>query len=245
MGIMKNLIITLLTFLTVQTFAQKDAGIISYTYERDWLKMIEKDKSMSNDEKARALQTWKNDATSKQYMDLQFNPKGSLYEKGANERGSSWEKVSYSVRRDFENQKVYETQMIAGKVQLVEDSLYTYPWKIKSEIKEVAGYLCMLATTYDTLRKYDVQAWFTTDIPVGVGPEDFHGLPGAILELNVNDGVVVITATAIKLNPAQQVPALPKKSKGKKITREVYHENLKKFFKASEKDGGGFWGLRY
>jgi GLPGLI family protein len=245
MGIMKNLVITLFTLLTFQTYAQKDAGIISYTYERDWLKLIEKDKSMSNDEKARALQTWKNDETSKEYMDLQFTPKGSLYEKGANERGNSWEKVSYSVRKDFETGKVYETQMIARKVHQVEDSLYSYPWKIKSEIKEVAGYLCMLATSYDTLRKYEVQAWFTTDLPVGVGPEEFHGLPGAILELNLNDGVVVVTATKVSLNPAQTLPALPKKSKGKKVTRTDYLASLKKYLIDAEKDGGGYWGLRY
>lgn len=240
---MKKLIVLL--FITTALQAQKTAGTIRYEYSQDWLKEIERNKFMSNEQKQRALQTWKNDQAYKTYMELNFNNEGSWYGAAPDERGNSWTKTEYWVRRDFANNKVLETQMISGKVYIVEDSLYTMPWKIKSEIKEVAGYLCMLATTYDSLRNYSMEAWFTTDIPASVGPEEFMGLPGAILEVTINEGVTVITATSVKLDPNQALPPLPKKIKGKRYTKPEYQAAVVKYVKDMEAARQMPWGLRY
>lgn len=223
---------------------QNLAGTITYEYQYDWLKSIERDRFMTKEEKERALQTWKNDQNWKTKMLLTFNTLGSHYEKSPEERGSSWQKTDFSVSRDLVNNKVLETQMIGGKVYMVDDSLYNYEWKIKSEIKEVAGYLCMLATTYDSQRNYTIEAWFTTDIPVSLGPEDFMGLPGMILEMNIDGGVVNIAAVSIKLNPEQ---ALPKQSKvkGKRYLRADYQKAKLKYIKDAEEARQMPWGLRY
>ena len=242
---MKKFLILLLSVISFGSFAQKMGGTINYDFEIDWLKMIEKSKFMSNDERLRAQQTWKNDEAFKENMQLAFNPKGSYYGIDPNERGNSWQKTEYWVRRDFETNKVLETQMIGGKVLIVEDNLYSYQWKIKTEIKEVAGYLCMLGTTYDSVRNYTIDAWFTTDISASVGPETFMGLPGAILEMSINDGVVKLTATSVKLNDEQQLPALPKKIKGKRYTKQQYDAEVAKYVKDAEERREMAWGLRY
>lgn len=242
---MKKFLVLLLSVLSFNTFAQKTAGTINYSFEMDWLKMIEKDKILTNEQRQRALQTWRNDEASKENMQLVFNPRGSYYGKDPNERGNSWQKTEFWVRRDFETNWVLETQMIGGKVLIVEDSLYSFPWKIKSEIKEVAGYLCMKATAYDSVRNYDIEAWFTTDIPVSVGPEEFMGLPGAILEMVINEGVVTVTATSVKLNKEQQLPVVPKKMKGKRYTKQQHGAEVAKYIKDAAERREMAWGLRY
>lgn len=243
---MKKICLALMCFLPLLGNAQqKTAGTITYEYQYDWLKAIERNKFMSKEERERALQTWKNDQTDKTKMQLVFNTSGSNYERSPEERGSSWQKTEYKVDRDFTNQKVLETQLISGKVYTVEDSLYSFPWKIKSEIKEVAGYLCMLATTYDSLSNSSVDAWFTTDIPVNIGPEDFMGLPGMILEVNINDGVVNIAAVSVKINESQELPKAAKKTKGKKYKREEYELARAKYIKDMEAAKSMPWGLRY
>lgn len=241
---MKKLLIVLLSAISFSTFAQKTAGTINYDFETDYLKMVEKNKFLSNEERQRALQTWKNDEAYKVKMQLVFNSTGSYYGKDPNEIGESWQKTEYWVRRDFTTNTVLETQMI-GKVMIVEDSLYSFSWKIKSEIKEVLGYLCMKAIAYDSLRNYDVEAWFTTDIPVSTGPEEFMGLPGAILELTINEGVVKVTATSVKLNKDQQLPPAPKKIKGKRFTKAMYNAEVAKYVKDSAERRQMPWWLRY
>lgn len=242
---MKKFLILFLSVMSFGTFAQKTAGTINYDFETDWNKAIEKSKFLSNEQRQRALQIRKNWNSYKMNMQLAFNPQGSYYALDPTESGNSWEKTEYWVRRDFTTNTVLETQMIGGKVMIVEDSLYSFPWKIKSEIKEVAGYLCMKATLFDSVRNYDIEAWFTTDIPVSVGPEEFMGLPGAILEMVINDGVVKVTATSVKLNKEQQLPALPKKVKGKRYTKALYKSEVAKYVKDSEERREMPYELRY
>jgi len=63
-------------------------------------------------------------------------------------------------------------------------------WKITDEEKEINGYKVRKAITDsyylldDPLDDYGKAiAWFTTDIPIPVGPERYYGLPGLIVEL--------------------------------------------------------------
>lgn len=67
---------------------------------------------------------------------------------------------------------------------------YTEPmesinWNIEEDMDSIAGYLCQKATCLFRGRSYN--AWFTADIPWGVGPYKFHGLPGLILKIS-DDG---------------------------------------------------------
>ncbi len=243
--IMKKILIIVFSIISNLAYSQKSAGNITYEYERNWLKIIEKDKFLTNDQKQRELQTSKNYGSWKTKMQLVFNSKGSYYGLGEEERGNSWQKTEYWIRRDFENNTVLETQMLSGKVYIVEDQMYSYSWKIKTEIKEIAGYLCMKATTYDSLRNYTIEAWFTTDIPASVGPEEFMGLPGAILEVIIDEGIATISATSVKLNENANLPPLPKKIKGKRYTKADYDLAKSKYLKDMEEAREMPWGLRY
>lgn len=88
-------------------------------------------------------------------------------------------------------------------------------------IKEVAGHICMNAYWHDTLKQQKVTAWFAMDMPISGGPERFCGLPGTILEIEINDGAMVITADKIEMKSLTTEMDLPKKMKVKESMRMI------------------------
>lgn len=52
-------------------------------------------------------------------------------------------------------------------------------------------------------------AWYTPEIPVNQGPENYWGLPGLILE--INDGTTTILCSKIVLNAKEKVEIKPSK----------------------------------
>ena len=85
-------------------------------------------------------------------------------------------------------------QEFLGKEYLIEDSLALPPWKFGTETKKILGYDCRQAMHYNEERKQQVVAWYAPQLRPFLGPEKFNTLPGAVLEVNVNDGERVITA---------------------------------------------------
>jgi GLPGLI family protein len=95
-------------------------------------------------------------------------------------------------------------QEFMGKKYLIEDSLKVMPWKFGTETKEVKGYACRQATLYNEERKQTIVAWYTDQLRPFLGPENFNTLPGAVLEVNINDGERIITAKSIELRPLKK-----------------------------------------
>lgn len=70
-----------------------------------------------------------------------------------------------------------------------------------------------------------VTAWYTPEIPVSQGPENYWGLPGLILE--ANDGKTTILCSKIVLNPKEKV-AIKAPTSGKVISQKEYDETVVK-----------------
>lgn len=68
-----------------------------------------------------------------------------------------------------------------------------------------------------------VTAWFTPQIPVQNGPGEYAGLPGLILELNVDR--TTILCSKIVLNTKNEPIVAP--TKGTELTREAYNQIVK------------------
>lgn len=66
-----------------------------------------------------------------------------------------------------------------------------------------------------------VTAWFTPMIPVQNGPGEYAGLPGLILELNIDR--TTLLCSKIVLNPKETEDIVPP-SKGKEVSREEYNQ---------------------
>jgi GLPGLI family protein len=100
---------------------------------------------------------------------------------------------------DRENSRRVMLQEFMGKKYLIDDSVKLTAWKFGRESKEIKGYVCKQATFYNEERKQTIVAWFTDKLRPFLGPENFNTLPGAVLQVDVNDGERLITAIAFDL----------------------------------------------
>jgi len=102
-----------------------------------------------------------------------------------------------------------------------ESELSKIKWKMATASKEILGYTCMLAET--ELDDQKIMAWFTPDIPISAGPERYYGLPGLMLEVNVNQGQVVWIASKVDLTTPNK-SFLDEPKEGRKLTAEQYQK---------------------
>ena len=240
-----------LAFFPVLVRAQKMEGTIRYLVIHNWTKKMAAVEYLSKEQRDKVTYMWGSRSEWKGYTSMYFTPTQTRYEDSEeraepDDEGYSWRKDVYSIRRDFNGNKVFDMIQLLGKLYVVEDTIRPPSWKILNDIKEVAGHICMDAFWTDTLKQQKVLAWFAMDMPVSGGPERFCGLPGMILEADVNDGGMLITADKIDLKPLSTEMDLPKKIKGKRIHEADYTAILKKYMaerRANEEPP--FWGIRY
>lgn len=134
-------------------------------------------------------------------------------------------------------EQIYEQEQdVMGKEFLIKDSLEPAEWELTGETKKIGNYTAQKATysrivdsqrfstgmtemenVKDTIQ---VTAWFTPEIPVPHGPENFFGLPGLILEIQ-NSGRTLI-CEKIELNPSANPVKIERPKRGKEISREEF-----------------------
>lgn len=102
----------------------------------------------------------------------------------AGKRESYWSEYQYTEIFTEKGEQTFYVQMpqYMGRY----NSYYTEPlgmqsWELHLQQQSILGYVCQRATCH--WRGRDFEAWFTADIPVGMGPWSFNGLPGLILKL--------------------------------------------------------------
>lgn len=90
-------------------------------------------------------------------------------------------------------------------------------------------------------KEIEVVAWYTPDIPISQGPENYWGLPGLILE--VSDGKTVILCSKIVMNPKEKKEIKAPK-KGKIVSQQEYDkivaEKMEEWREMGRQGGGGF-----
>jgi GLPGLI family protein len=149
---------------------------------------------------------------------------------------------------DFGRQRETKQCDFMGKKFLVEDTISRMNWKLGNETKTLLGHICQKASTQKIedqmrmqvtdVRMEQVQikdtinavAWFTTDIPVQAGPNEYQGqLPGLILELDMNNGEVVYKA--LEINVKVDTTGIKAPTKGKKLTSDEFAKEKDKVIK--------------
>ena len=140
--------------------------------------------------------------------------------------------------RNLETDKVIESREFMGRTFLVKDDVDTKKWKLASDKKKVLGYNCQKASLVDSTK--NVVAWFTTEIPLSAGPESFNGLPGLILELDLDNAKRTYVADKVEF-VALDKNDITAPSKGKDCTRAEYNKivaDKMKEMNAENGDGG-------
>ncbi|MEN2399704.1 GLPGLI family protein [Flavobacterium sp. MC2016-06] len=79
------------------------------------------------------------------------------------------------------------------------------------------------ADNFEIPKEITITAWYSPEIPVNQGPENYWGLPGLILE--INDGKTVILCSKIVLNAKDKVTIKPS-TKGKVISQKDYDDTV-------------------
>jgi GLPGLI family protein len=163
---------------------------------------------------------------------------------------------------DLASQIQYESRGMFEKTFLIIDSLKSIKWKMSEETKTIAKYLCKKATTsvpLQTMRiggprpggrnnpdttvnapvlpkEQEVVVWYTEQIPASIGPDTFTGLPGAILEVNMDNDANVTTAIEVTVKYPKKELVQP--TKGDKMNRVQFQEAMKKIMDDMQKGGG-------
>ncbi len=251
MQVKKQLFLYIFLLSALMGHAQEMEGTVRYLIVHNWTKKMAAVDYLSKQRKERVAYMWGNQSEWKQYANLYFSPTRSKYEDSderadVNDEGYAWRKDAYTIQRDFATNTMHDVIQMLGKIYLVEDTLLAPNWKIMNDMKEVAGHVCMNAFQEDTLKKQKIIVWFALDIPVPAGPERLGGLPGLILEADVNDGGMLITADKIELKKLTTELDPPKKIKAKKINEVAYDDIIRKHLEEKRKaEEPPFWGIRY
>lgn len=196
------LIIGLLVLLASAevVFGQTNEGMITYETKINVHRTLPKER----EEMKKMIPEFR---TSQQQ--LVFNADESLYKQVEDDDDENMEKgglgIQMRIQQPFveiyfnrSNASRVTQQEFLGKEYLIEDSLVLPPWKFGAEIKRIMGYDCKQATHYNEERKQQVVAWYAPQLRPFLGPEKFNTLPGAVLQVDLNDGERVITAKSFQ-----------------------------------------------
>lgn len=117
---------------------------------------------------------------------------------------------------------------------LIEEKIHLN-WKIEKEKKNIDSYECIKATQLvvdEENRQKLVTAWFCSELPFPYGPKGYGGLPGLIIELQIDKVVFGLEKITLSQNDLEiKMPV-----KGKKISFEDYNELSKKRFEEFKKE---------
>ena len=107
-------------------------------------------------------------------------------------------------------------------------------WRMENESKLIGPYLChkATATLLEELPNHDIYsnkivAWFTDQIPVTYGIRNLNGLPGLMIELDIEvpDGNLSYVVFDMDLNPKEKV--IIKKPKGKSFSHHEWMDFIR------------------
>ena len=128
-------------------------------------------------------------------------------------------KVYYDLSK---NEKINEVEFMTRNF-LLESDMEIPAWKILNEKKKILDYICMSAEIVMDEDSYT--AWFTPELPVSVGPDNFYGLPGLILAVEKNGETQLLASSVELVAPADGI--LVKPADGKKVNQEELDEIVK------------------
>jgi len=142
----------------------------------------------------------------------------------------------HKIYKNLADKSVVQLREFMGKKFLIKEEIEASKWKLTSEEKQILNYTCRKATYQD--EENTVEAWFTTELPLSNGPDNFGQLPGMILEVNMNEGKLQLLAKEVKLTP-QSAKIIKAPKKGKKVSREDFEAIVEQKTKEMEEEMGG------
>lgn len=157
--------------------------------------------------------------------------------------------------------KIVEDE-IFGKEFLIVEPLEKLNWKLVNETKKIGDYSCYKAEVVvpvtekqkqaykDFLKKQEkksslfpteepkdrlITAWYTPEIPVSLGPINYWGLPGLILEINEENMIILCSKVTLSNKETTKIKV---PNTGKIVTQAEFDKTQKaKMDSLKDKDG--------
>ena len=238
----------LLLLIATGLRAQNIVGEVEYRYKIFYDKIYSSLPHLTQQERDRIQLTWNNPEGYSTRMKLQFWPEKSIYTYGEpyEVRSYSWQVEDYFIENNLQDQTFLKYMDQMGKTYVVRGNLNPPKWRVMNEIRDILGHMCMKAVSEDPVKGQKITAWFASDIPVPIGPEEQFGLPGLILAYDINDGMLIVEAEKITFGEPTEIIALPKKMKGREVSGSEYLDLVSEFIKTStERKQAWMWEIRY
>ncbi len=242
---MRNLFtFTFFVFAVYGSFAQTKTGKIIYKVEINGKPYIDLISTENTPDSEEIIIEHRKDAISKakpiNYF-LCFNGSESVflpeYNLAESRRlGIQWNWTSFATKSYFNyysnitKNETFGQSYFTDRVNVLFDKIH---WEITQETKQIGNYICYKATGLNSNKKEfgfnhlkPAVAWFTPQIPVPFGIQEFSGLPGLVLEMEmfIEYGTVHYVATSIELNV--EIDQKIENNKGKVINEQEYFELL-------------------
>lgn len=152
-----------------------------------------------------------------------------------NERSSSEEMVRIIIGLDsqyfydIKNESIIRVTEFDGVTYKI-SSNFINNWILIDENKMIDNYKCYKATNikiykdrHGNVNKIPIIAWYCPELPIPLGPKNYVGLPGLILELNEGNDRSTYYAKNIIINPKKRI-ILDEFPQGKSITEEEFEQ---------------------
>ena len=240
-------VLILFLFSSTTMFAQEFQGVATYKTQRKLDIQIDSTQVGGMQDQLMAMLKKQFEKT----YTLSFNKVESVYKEDESlappSTGNSMVFISSAggsgeLYKNIKSQRYVKQSDLLGKVFLIKDALKTSPWKLQGDTKNIGEYSCYKATLErevdsDALsdegskKTQTVTAWYTPQIPVSNGPEEFQGLPGLILELSY-DSQTILCSKAL-LNPTKQI-TIKEPTSGTNVTQNEFDTIMVKKMKEME-----------
>ena len=165
-------------------------------------------------------------------------------------RGGMWDRFGGGsqniIHTNLATGQQTNQQELFSKLFLVNREVKAREWNFTGESKQIGKYMAYEAT-YTQMQnppqfrmsfgrrgnndeekekepekiEITVSVWFTPDIPISAGPDNYFGLPGLVLM--VQDNKKVLVCTEVQMNPEDKIKLTPPK-KGDEVTWKEFNE---------------------
>jgi len=135
--------------------------------------------TISNKKESKQMTLWSN-KESVIFCSNELIIRDSLYLKNNEDIYVSKQEVEFMTIKD--KNSLYKYNYIDSYLYKTLEKNKVLDWQIKSDIKNINGFTCQLATL--KYKGRDWEAWFDKSYNISFGPYIFHGLPGLIVHLN-------------------------------------------------------------
>lgn len=173
--------------------------------------------------------------------------------------------ISSSEGRKYINAKSKTSSIedaILGKEFIIVENIEKPDWKLVDETKKIGDYTCFKAKLTipvldkqkkeyeEFLKKEEIKsslfkmeepkekiitAWYTPEIPVSFGPNNYWGLPGLILE--INEPETIILCSKVVLNTKEKA-TIKIPNKGQKVSQKEFDAIQKKKYDSMKDENG-------